>query len=239
MKMTNMDIEEVLVNEREEEIQEEEHVVEVTFEGKKKGKAKAKKKTKVRKPNKYTEEWTKLLPRSSNVVSMNNHVFKEPYFLCKDVVCPQTNGFSLFMYFYHNRNMNIPIYNPWKRNMENLIFLKVFIDVDLVKALINSYNPATKSFHRHNGSILCTIDRTSFIEAFGLEGQMDVPIDVEDLQGRFERNKSHYINNVIKPHIPFSIKKAGQIPKEVEKHLPLSKFKGYFENTKNFLHKNA
>ena len=65
--------------------------------------------------------------------------------------------------------------------MEKLIFPKVFIDVDLVKDLINSYNLATKSFHRHNGSILCTIDRTSFIEAFGLEGQMDVPIDIDDL----------------------------------------------------------
>ena len=89
-----------------------------------------------------------------------------------------------------------------------LIFLEVFIDVDLVKALINSYNPATNFFHRSNRSILCTIDRTSFIEAFGLEGKMDVPIDVKDLQGRFERNKSQYINNVMKPHIPFSIKKA-------------------------------
>ena len=67
------------------------------------------------------------------------------------------------------------------------IFPKLFVDVDLVKVLINSYNPTTKSFHKHNGSILCTIDRNSFIEAFGLEGKMDVPIDINDLQGKFER----------------------------------------------------
>ena len=85
------------------------------------------------------------------------------------------------MYFYHNRNVNVPIYNPWKRNMEKLIFPKVFLDVHLVKALINSYNPSVKSFHRHNGSILCTIDKTSFIEAFSVEGKMDVPIDIDDL----------------------------------------------------------
>ena len=105
--------------------------------------------------------------------------------------------------------------------MEKLILPKVFLDVDLVKALISSYNPATKSFHRHNGSILCTINMTSFIEAFGLEGQMDVPIDIDDLQGKFERNRSHYVNNVMLPHISYDIKKAGLLLKKLEKHLHL------------------
>ena len=94
--------------------------------------------------------------------------------------------------------------------------------MDLLKALINSYNLVTRTFHRHNGSILCTLDRTSFIEAFGLEGQMDVPIDIEDLQGKFGRNKTHYLNNVMLPHIPYNVKKARQIAKKVEDHLPLS-----------------
>ena len=91
--------------------------------------------------------------------------------------------------------------------MEKLIFPKVFVDVNLVKALINSYNLVTKSFNRHNGSILCTLHRTSFIEAFGLEEQMDVPIDIDDLQGKFGRNKTHYLNNVMLPHIRYNVKK--------------------------------
>ena len=95
----------------------------------------------------------------------------------------------------------MPICNPWKRNMVKLIFSKVFLDVDLVKDLISSCNPSTKYFHKHDGSILCTIDKTSFIKAFGLEGKMDVPIEIDDLQGKFERNKSHYVNNVMKLHI--------------------------------------
>ena len=86
--MTNMEIEEIPIDEREEEMQEEEDVVEVTIEGKKKGKAKAKKKTRVQKPNKYIEEWIKLLPRSSSVVFANDHVFKDPYFLWRYVICP-------------------------------------------------------------------------------------------------------------------------------------------------------
>ena len=110
------------------------------------------------------------------------------------------------------------------------------MDVDLVKALINSYNIATNYFHRHNGSILCIVDKTSFIEAFGLEGQTDVPIDIYDLQGKFERNRSHYENNVMVPDSPCNIKKSKKMPKKVEKHLPLSKFKGYFKSTMYELH---
>ena len=87
--------------------------------------------------------------------------------------------------------------------------------MDLLKALINLYNPVTRSFHRHNGSILCTLDMNSFREALGLEGQMDVPIDIEDLQGKFGRNKTHYLNNVMLPHIPYNVKKVGKIPKKV------------------------
>ena len=78
--------------------------------------------------------------------------------------------------------------NPWVRNLAKLIFHEVYVNVDLVKALIKAYNPATKSFHKHDERILRTLDRTSFIEAFGLKGQMSVLIDVEDFWAKFERN---------------------------------------------------
>lgn len=79
---------------------------------------------------------------------------------------------------------------------------------------MNSYNPVTKSFQRHNGSILCTLDKTSFIEAFGLEGEMDVPIDIDDLQGKCRRNKTYYLNNVMLPYIPYNVKKGEVDSKE-------------------------
>ena len=63
-------------------------MVEVTIEANKKGKTKAEKKTRVQKPNKYIEERIKLLLRSSNVVFANDHIFKDPYFLCRDAICP-------------------------------------------------------------------------------------------------------------------------------------------------------
>ena len=109
------------------------------------------------------------------------------------------------MYFYQNRIEDVLVCNLWNRNMAKLIFPEVFIDVDLLKALINSYNPITRAFHRHNGSVLCTLDRTSFIDAFGLMGQMDVPIDTADLQEKFGRNKTYFVNNVMLPHIPYRV----------------------------------
>lgn len=115
--------------------------------------------------------------------------------------------------------------------MVKLIFPEVFIDVDLLKALINSYNPTTKTFHRHTGSVLCTLDRTSFIEAFGFMGQMDVPIDLEDLHGKFRRKRTYFFNNFMLPHILYNIKKARLIPRKVGDFFPLSKFKNYFKNT--------
>lgn len=104
--------------------------------------------------------------------------------------------------------------------MAKLICLEVFIDVDLVKALIKSYNLVTRTFQRHNGSILFTLDRTSFIDKFKLEGQMDVPIDTDDLQKKFANNKTYFVNNVMMPHIPYNVKKAGKFQERWEISCP-------------------
>ena len=74
------------------------------------------------------------------------------------------------MFFYKNRIEKVPVCNPWNRNMTKLIFPEAFVDVDLLKTLINSYNIVTRTFHKHNRSILCTLGRNYFIESFGLEG---------------------------------------------------------------------
>jgi len=66
---------------------------------------------------------------------------------------------------------------------------------------------------------------------------MDVPIDIEDLQEKFERNKTNFMNNVMLHHIPYTVKKVGLIPKKVEDYLPLSRFKNCFKNTVYGLHK--
>ena len=54
---------------------------------------------------------------------------------------------------------------------------EVFIDVDLMKALIKDYNLATHSFHKRDKSVLCSLEKESFIKAFGLEGPMGSKIE--------------------------------------------------------------
>lgn len=128
------------------------------------------KKGRERKWNKYVEEWMTILPGSTNAMSTDDKAFINPYAACRDALVPGMNGYELFMYFFYNRVERVPICNPWMRNLAKLIMPNVFVDVDLMKELIRSYNPITKCFHRYDGSILCTLDRNTFIEAFGLEG---------------------------------------------------------------------
>lgn len=129
-------------------------------------------KAKQRKPSRFVEEWIKTLPGSTNAISADEHIFFDPYAKCRDARCPDSNGGELFYYFYCNREKKVPVCNPWKKNLAKLIFPEVFLDIDLMKALFQCYNPVTKSFHRRDGTVLCTLDRESFIEAFGLTGAM-------------------------------------------------------------------
>lgn len=85
-----------------------------------------------------------MLPDFSNAISKNDHDFREPYSLCKDATCPSVDEYELFRYFYNKRFSKILVCNSWKNNLAKLIFLEVFVDVNLVKALIKSYNIATK-----------------------------------------------------------------------------------------------
>ena len=129
-------------------------------------------KTRQRRPNKFVEEWLKLFPGSTNANLADDQIFFDPYAKCRDAICPDNMGSELFYYFYCNKDKKIPICHPWRKNLAKLIFPEVFLDIDLMKALFRCYNPTTKSFHKKDGTVLCTLDRESFMEAFGLSGAM-------------------------------------------------------------------
>ena len=56
--------------------------------------------------------------------------------------------------------------------MGKFLVPEVFVDVDLVKALIKAYNLATRTFYSEDKSILCFLDKNVVIEAFGLGGPL-------------------------------------------------------------------
>ena len=189
-------------------------------------------KTRQRRPSCFLEEWVKLFLGSTNANSTDDLVFFDPYAKCLD-----TNGAELFYYFYCNREEKIPICNPWKKNLAKLIFPEVFMDVDLMKALFQCYNLITKSFHRRDVTILCTLDRESFIEAFGLTGAMGQPLDLKDLKRRFEAHPTTFTRNSLLQHIPGEFKRVGDYPKKIKDKMPMDKFKNYFVKTINGFYK--
>ena len=67
--------------------------------------------------------------------------------------------------------------------------LEVYVDFDLIKALVDAYNPTTRSFHKKDMSILYTLSKDAFVEAFDLQGPMTFPINLEKLEAAFKKQK--------------------------------------------------
>lgn len=102
-------------------------------------------KTRQRRQNKYVDEWIRLPLGSSNAILENDHDLRDPYMYYRDSICPYTNGYDLFIFFYINKFKKPPSSTPRQRNFTKLIFPEVYVDVGLLKALIESYNPKKKS----------------------------------------------------------------------------------------------
>lgn len=62
---------------------------------------------------------------------------------------------------------------------------EVYMVVELIKALVNAYNPTTRSFHRKDIRILCMLSKDTVDEAFDLQGPMSFPINLEKLEVAF------------------------------------------------------
>ena len=73
--------------------------------------------------------------------------------------------------------------------------------MDLVKVLIKSYNPSTKTFYNEDKSILCRLDENVVVEAFGLEGPMSRKVDVKYLNKIFKDNTNSFTQETMKRHI--------------------------------------
>ena len=98
-------------------------------------------------PSSFVEEWMHILPSSNNAQSTNDQAFRYQFVFCRDAEVLDRNGYELFWLFYRNIMEKVLVYNPWIKNLGNLIMLEEFVDIDLVKVLIKCYNPISKSFH--------------------------------------------------------------------------------------------
>ena len=71
--------------------------------------------------------------------------------------------------------------------MGKIILLEVFVDVDLLMDLIKEYNLVINTFHKNDTTILCTLDRETFIEVFDLGGPMTHIVDLGQVFNRCRR----------------------------------------------------
>ena len=55
---------------------------------------------------------------------------------------------------------------------------------------------------------------------------MSVPLDIYELQGKFEINMSDYTGKAMLHHIPMDLKKVRDFPKKVEKIIPMGRLHG-------------
>ena len=139
-----------------------------------------------------------------------------------------TNVYELFWFFYVNRNKGCPVSNPWDKNLGKLLAPEVFLDVDLVKALVKAYELATRTFYNADRSILCCLDKIAVVEAFGLDGPMSKKIDLEYLNKRFKESTNSFTKGAMKRHIIRDRLEVGDIPKRLTTTVPLEYFKPYF-----------
>lgn len=66
---------------------------------------------------------------------------------------------------------------------------------------------------------------------------MSVEIDIQWFKEKFERNVKFFICKVMIHHIPYKLKLVEEIPKKVDKMLPVDKFKNHMQNIIYGLHK--
>lgn len=109
-----------------------------------------------------------------------------------------------------------------------LIMPEIIVDIDLVKALIKAYNPLTHRFHKKYKSILCTLDRETFIELFDLGGPMTKITEQDKINETFKNQKSFFTSRVMRRHIPKSRKERDEFPKKVGYLMPLDFLSTYF-----------
>lgn len=84
------------------------------------------------------------------------------------------------MYFLDNGVREVSMCNAWKINLEKLIVINLFMDVDLVRDLTKYYYPLAKVIRKRDKSNLMKTHRVSFMEAFGISSAPYIDIYLEE-----------------------------------------------------------
>ena len=120
----------------------------------------------------------------------------------QDAQTSQT-GLNLFKKWFAERKLFAPHANIWNFDLGKLVVPSVFMDYDLLEAVVKNYDQATRVVRRVDGEILITISPEESREVFRLGPltRYHVPIDLTDLEKEYMSKKDVVRQGALKAHI--------------------------------------
>lgn len=144
---------------------------------------------------------------------------------------PQS-GWELFQYAYKRLDYHRPSNNLWACDLGKLIVPNIFVEVDLIKAVVECDDPDLRIIRRKKGTPLMDITKSHIVRTFRLNPSATVSIHFNALCQEYERDKYGYMNYILSRHRRKDLGKKGVnfTPKEFEP-FNCDEFEDYFKNT--------
>lgn len=145
----------------------------------------------------------------------------------------EIRGHELLFFGYKRRDALEPISNLWKRNLGKLVVPNVFVDVELMKALVNCYNPRTKTICDYRGNTLVVINKQTIDMVFDLDWEVEESIDMKKLSQEFFSLENIYRTWRLPVHRPkvggsfVQFGKSDKVPFDVNHFHPYFKYTYY------------
>lgn len=76
----------------------------------------------------------------------------------KDVKFPYTR-WHLFQHCFRNRNLGIPLYNPWRLDMGKLVVTNICMDVDFLKDITSWYDLVSRVVKTFDRKVMVKITK--------------------------------------------------------------------------------
>lgn len=139
----------------------------------------------------------------------------------------------MFKLWNGQRNLQSPFSSVWQYDLGKLLVPNVFMDIDLLKAIANRYDPISRVISGDEGEIMLTIKREEFQEIFDLyEPSANlVQVCLNELKAEYYKIKG-FITTYF---LPIHLEKVGQttyyIGPSSEETFTIGAFSPYFQAT--------
>lgn len=187
------------------------------------------------------DDFLDQLPRSTNdrrlgLVLMQGNKLVEGlvYNSCNVVeVRAPLGGLDMFKLWYGQRNLQHPLCNRWKYDMEKLVVPNVFPDIDLLRVVASRYDPDSWTVRDSDGEVMLTINKEEFQQVFDLSDPSTsmTPIDAEAFKAEYEMSHAFFRTKLLHPHLARARGQRYQIDQDEQEPLRIECFAKHFLGT--------